>query len=65
MKPDITILKPNPTITEMFQYCNAPLKNTRWSWGAVSENNDIFLRGSKFLIFKFVNIVYNSVYKIG
>ena len=44
MNPDITILKPNPTITEMFQYCNAPLKNTRWSWGAVSVNNDIFLR---------------------
>ena len=44
MKPDITILKPNPTITEMFQYCNAPLKNTRWSWGAVSETGKIFLR---------------------
>ena len=44
MKLDITILKPNPTITEMFQYCNSLLKNTRWSWGAVSENNDIFLR---------------------
>ena len=44
MKLNITILKPNPNITEMFQYCNAPLKNIRWSWGAVSENNDIFLR---------------------
>ena len=42
MKLNITILKPNPTIREMFQYCNSPLKNTRWSWGAVSVNNDNF-----------------------
>ena len=41
MKINITILKPNPTITEMFQYCNAPFENTRWSCGAVSVNNDI------------------------
>ena len=44
MKHNIKILKSNPTITEMFIYCKAPLKNTRWSWGAVSDQGDIFLR---------------------
>ena len=43
MKHNIKILKSNPTITEMFIYCKAPLKN-RWSWGAVSDQGDIFLR---------------------
>ena len=44
MKHNIKILKSTPTITEMFIYCKAPLKNTRWSWGAVSDQGDIFLR---------------------
>ncbi len=31
-------------ITDLFQKLGAPLNNTRWSWGAVSEGGDIYLR---------------------
>ena len=66
MKPNITILKPNPTITEMFQYCNAPLKNTRWSWGAVSVNNEIFYVENELVVIedrRFYRVTHLAVYK--
>ena len=31
-------------MSDLFKRVGAPLKNTRWSWGAVSENGDVFLR---------------------
>ena len=32
------------TMADLFKKVGAPLKNTRWSWGAVSEKGDVFLR---------------------
>ena len=32
------------SIADQFKKVGAPLKNTRWSWGAVSEKGDVFLR---------------------
>ncbi len=31
-------------ITELFEKLGAPLKNQIWSWGAVSEEGDVYLR---------------------
>ena len=31
-------------ITDLFKKVGAPLKNDRWSWGAVSEGGDVYLR---------------------
>ena len=32
------------SMADLFQKLGAPLKNTRWSWGAVSEEGDVYLR---------------------
>jgi len=32
------------SMADLFKKVGAPLKNTRWSWGAVSETGDVFLR---------------------
>jgi hypothetical protein len=31
-------------ISDLFQAFGAPLKNNRWSWGAVSTTGDVYLR---------------------
>lgn len=32
------------SVSNMFQRLGAPLKNIRWSWGAVSKCGDVYLR---------------------
>lgn len=32
------------SVSQVFRRIGAPLKNMRWSWGAVSDNGDVYLK---------------------
>lgn len=57
------------TITDYFKYLQAPLKNPRWSWGAVREGDQaLFLRiwGDEFVVrgkTRFYRITAYEVFK--